>query len=271
MTRTITRAVVAAGGAGTKMAPITRIVPKEMLPVGRTPILEHLVEELRAAGISDVLFVISSRKSQIPIYFGSGAAYGMDFSYRIQDDGAGPGAPVLHAETWTQGQPFVLAFGDNLIRGTADGEEPLQRLVRSGSAQCSVLTRLFPADNVPPHETLLGAADPPSTGTGPEEVAFGKDLLDHTGARWVHACAARWVLGAFVFEALRACPPRSNGELYLIDAVRRWISAGNELRAVPLLPAEFRFNCDNWETYADAIATLRAPTLRIPAQQGASR
>ncbi|WP_116209320.1 sugar phosphate nucleotidyltransferase [Streptomyces olivoreticuli] len=258
MTHTITRAVVAAGGAGTKMAPITRIIPKEMLPVARTPVLEHLVHELRAADITDVLFVISSRKSQIPAYFGSGAAYGMDFSYRVQDDGTGPGAPVLDAETWTQEQSFALAFGDNLIRAGTEGETPLQRLVHGGTADCSVLTRLFPAGSVPPHETILGPAAPPRTDPGPYDVTFGRESLDHTGARWVHACAARWVLGTFVFEALRACPPRPNGELYLIDAVRRWISAGNELRAVPLLPAELRFNCDNWETYHDAVATLRA-------------
>ncbi|MFB6814371.1 sugar phosphate nucleotidyltransferase [Streptomyces sp. NPDC056347] len=254
MSRTITRAVVAAGGAGTKMAPITRIIPKEMLPAAGRPILEHLVHELRTAGITDVLFVISARKPQIPAYFGSGTAYGMDFSYRVQDDGAGPGAPVLAAETWTQGQPFVLAFGDNLIRGAADRETPLKRLV-SSTSDCSALTRVFPADGVPAHETLLGAADAP--GTGPAAVAFDNGLLDHAGAPWVHACAARWVLGPFVFDALRACPPRPGGELYLIDAIRRWIAAGNDLTALPLRPDDLRFNCDNWETYHDAVADLR--------------
>ncbi|MFI5800714.1 sugar phosphate nucleotidyltransferase [Streptomyces sp. NPDC051677] len=258
MTHTITRAVVAAAGAGTKMAPITRITPKEMLPLARTPILEHLVHELRAAGICDVLFVISSRKSQIPAYFGTGTAYQMAFSYRVQDDGAGPGAPVLEAEAWTQQQPFVLAFGDNLIRPAAGGETPLGRLTSGFAADCSVLTQLFPADSIPAHETLLGAAAPPRTGPGPYTVDFDSGLLDHAGAAWVHACAARWVLGPFVFEALRACPSRPSGELYLIDAVRHWISTGNELRAVPLLPGELRFNCDNWETYHDAVAALRA-------------
>ncbi|MFK0202789.1 sugar phosphate nucleotidyltransferase [Streptomyces lavendulae] len=252
MSRTITRAVVAVGGAGTKMTPITRIMPKEMLPAGGKPILEHLVHELRDAGITDVLFVISSRKPQIPAYFGSGTAYGMDFSYRVQDGGAGPGAAVLAAETWTQGQPFVLAFGDNLIRGAADSETPLQRLV-SGTSNCSVLTRIFPADSIPAHETLLGAADAP----GPATVAFGRDRLDHARAQWVHACAARWVLGPVVFDALRACPPRTDGELYLIDAIQRWIAAGNELTALPLRPDDLRFNCDNWETYHDAVAALR--------------
>lgn len=256
MSHTITRAVVAAGGAGTKMTPITRIMPKEMLPAGRMPILEHLVHELRAAGITDVLFVISSRKPQIPAYFGSGAAYGMTFSYRVQDDGAGPGAPVLAAEAFTGGQLFVLAFGDNLIRAAADSQTPLQRLV-GGTSNCSVLTRIFPADSIPAHETLLGAADAPQTGPGPAAVTFDKDLLDHTGAQWVHACAARWMLGPFVFDALRTCPPRPGGELYLIDAIRRWIHTGNELTALPLRPDDLRFNCDNWETYHDAVAALR--------------
>ncbi|MEE4494975.1 MULTISPECIES: sugar phosphate nucleotidyltransferase [unclassified Streptomyces] len=259
MTHTITRAVVAAGGAGTKMAPITRFIAKEMLPVARKPILEHLIHELSAAGIQDVLFVISSHKTQIPRYFGGGEAYGMDFSYRIQRDGAGPGAPVLAAETWTREQPYVFAFGDNLIRAAADGEPPLRRLVHGNTAQCSVLTCRFSADQIPLHETLLGAADPPSPDPDcPHVVNFGRELLDHTGAPWVHACAARWVLGPFIFEALRACPPRSNGELYLIDAVRRWIDEGNSARAMTLLPSDLRFNCDNWETYADAIATIRA-------------
>ncbi|MER0240869.1 sugar phosphate nucleotidyltransferase [Streptomyces sp. HSW2009] len=257
MTHAISRAVVAAGGKGTKMAPITRVVPKEMLPVARVPILEHLVHELRACEISDVLFVIASHKSQVPAYFGSGGAYGMDFSYRVQDGGAGPGAPVLDAETWAQGQPFVLAFGDNLIRPATGGWAPLRRLTHGEAAHCAVLTRVFPADEVPPHETILGAADPPRTVPSPYDVGFGSTGLDHTGARWVHACAARWMLTPFIYEALRACAPRPNGELYLIDAVRRWIAAGNELRAVPLLPTELRFNCDNWETYADAVATLR--------------
>ncbi|MFF5491524.1 sugar phosphate nucleotidyltransferase [Streptomyces virginiae] len=255
MPRTITRAVVAAGGAGTKMAPITRIIPKEMLPAAGKPILEHLVHDLRTAGITDVLFVISSRKPQIPAYFGSGSAYGMDFSYRVQDDGAGPGAPVLAAESWTAGAPFVLAFGDNLIRGAAGSESPLQRLV-SATSECSVLTRVFPADRIPAHETLLGAVV--ETGPGPDRAVFGRDLLDHAGAQRVHACAARWVLGPFVFDALRACPTRPDGELYLIDAVRRWIAAGNQLTALPLRPDDLRFNCDNWETYHDAVAAFRA-------------
>jgi dTDP-glucose pyrophosphorylase len=254
MPHTITRAVVAAGGTGTKMAPITRILPKEMLPAGRMPILEHLVHELRTAGITDVLFVISSHKPQIPAYFGSGAAYGMDFSYRVQDDGAGPGAPVLAAAAWTQGQPFVLAFGDNLIRSAAGHRTPLQRLLAS-TADCSVLTRIFPADSIPAHETLLGAATAPSS-PEPGAVTFGQHLLDHTGARWVHACVARWTLGPFVFDTLRTCPPRPTGELYLIDAIRRWIHAGNQLTALPLHPGDLRFNCDNWETYHDAVATL---------------
>ncbi|WP_158073087.1 sugar phosphate nucleotidyltransferase [Streptomyces kebangsaanensis] len=249
---------MAAGGAGTKMDPITRITPKEMLPVGRKPILEHLVLELRDAGIDNVLFVISSHKSQIPAYFGSGQRYGLEFSYRVQDDGAGPAAPVLAAEAWTQGKPFVLAFGDNLIRPAPGGPEtPLQRLLNSQTANedaCSVLTAVFPADQVPPHETLLGAAPARVDGS---PVTFGKDQLDHTAARWVHACAARWVLSPFVFEALHQCRPRANGELYLIDAVRHWISTGHQLKAVPLLSADVRFNLDHWGAYEDAVTILR--------------
>ncbi|MGW6208937.1 sugar phosphate nucleotidyltransferase [Streptomyces sp. NPDC055089] len=257
MTYTITKAVVAAGGAGSKMAPITRVLPKEMLPVGRKPILEHLVLELHQAGITDVLFAISSHKPQIPAYFGSGSSYNMSFSYQVQDLGAGPGAPVLAAEQWTQGAPFVLAFGDNLVRARPHSPSPLQRLV-TDAANCSVLTRVFPAEGVPPHETLLGAAPAPGPNTLHQPEPFTREHLDHSRARWVHCCAARWVLGEYVFDALRNCPKRADGELYLIDAIQRRIQDGHTLNVHRLLPDEARFNCDNWSTYENAVTLLRS-------------
>ncbi|MEC8645541.1 MAG: sugar phosphate nucleotidyltransferase, partial [Candidatus Latescibacterota bacterium] len=65
----ITKAVVPVAGLGTRLLPTTKAVPKEMLPVGRQPIIHHVVEELIEAGITDILFVSSRSKGAIENYF----------------------------------------------------------------------------------------------------------------------------------------------------------------------------------------------------------
>src|ERR1043166_6412390 len=66
----IRKAVLPAAGLGTRLRPLTLAFPKELLPIGRLPVLAHIARELRLAGITEALFIISERKPQIPAYFG---------------------------------------------------------------------------------------------------------------------------------------------------------------------------------------------------------
>lgn len=90
----IRKAVVPVAGLGTRMLPLTRSVPKEMLPLGRKPAIHHVVDELAAAGIERILFVTSSRKEAIEAYFDSeghgGQADGLHLSPRDREPAEGP-------------------------------------------------------------------------------------------------------------------------------------------------------------------------------------
>ena len=69
MAQTIAKAVVPAAGLGTRLLPVTKSQPKEMLPVGRKPILQHVVEELQAAALRQILIITGRRKRAIEDHF----------------------------------------------------------------------------------------------------------------------------------------------------------------------------------------------------------
>src|SRR5438552_1123528 len=110
----IRHAVIPAAGLGTRLLPLSRALPKEMLPVGRRPVLEYILDELRAAGIERALLVISEAKEAIRQYFGAGGA-GLRLDYAIQPEQRGLGDAILCAEEWAADNCFVVALGDCLI------------------------------------------------------------------------------------------------------------------------------------------------------------
>src|SRR5579872_3708409 len=122
--RTPDRALIPAAGFGTRLRPLTSAIPKEMLPLGRKPVLEYVVEEMRGAGLTRLLFVISPGKELIRSYFGDGSRWGVHCDYAIQPEMRGLGDAILHGESWTDGLPFVVAFGDCIIESRVESGQP---------------------------------------------------------------------------------------------------------------------------------------------------
>src|SRR5579862_3343934 len=114
---TIDRAIIPAAGFGTRLRPLTTAIPKEMLPLGRKPVLEYVIEELRDAGVSRILMVVSAGKQMVRDYFGDGTAWGVRCDYVLQPEMRGLGDAVLQGEAWSEGEPVVVAFGDCIVRG----------------------------------------------------------------------------------------------------------------------------------------------------------
>ena len=117
---TIAKAIVPVAGLGTRLLPTTQALPKEMLPVGRLPVVHHVVEELAAAGIRQILFVTGRGKTAIEDYFDDSAmSYrerGIEFFSARQPQPPGTGTAVAAGEAFTADEPFVVAFGDSIVR-----------------------------------------------------------------------------------------------------------------------------------------------------------
>ena len=132
----ISKAVIPCGGMGTRFLPITKTLPKEMLPVIDTPVLSYIVEEAAKSGITDVLLIINEKKKDIKKYFtpdpeledallAAGKTtylqrlkniYSMaNISFVYQPKPLGSGDAVMRAKSFTGDQPFCLSWGDDLI------------------------------------------------------------------------------------------------------------------------------------------------------------
>ena len=94
------------------MMPFTVYRPKPMIPIVNVPILEHIVDGLKTANVTDILMVTGYQAQAIEAYFGNGEWHGVSIQYRRQHRAEGTGKAALLAEDFVKDEPFVLAFGD---------------------------------------------------------------------------------------------------------------------------------------------------------------
>lgn len=143
----LTQAILPVAGLGTRFLPWTKVVPKELLPLGSKPMIAFLVDECLANGITDICFIISHGKELIPQYFTKDAAFealltqrgkvdalrdlgryaAVRFTTIYQEEQLGDGHAVLQASAWVGGSPVAVLFGDDLILGKENGLQQLAR------------------------------------------------------------------------------------------------------------------------------------------------
>lgn len=107
--------VIPAGGKGTRIAdfPLTKILPKPMLPVINRPILEYVVENMKQAGVEKIFFLVGHKSSLIKEYFGDGKSFKMEFIYIEDTLMLGMARALLLIETLVK-QPFLVILGDDM-------------------------------------------------------------------------------------------------------------------------------------------------------------
>lgn len=142
----LTQAILPVAGFGTRFLPWTKVVPKELLPIGNKPIIALLVDECMSVGINDICFVISKGKEAIPQFFYKmpelerqlekrGKLHMLEeltkydnvrFKVAYQEEMKGDGHAILQAKNWVDSDNIAILYGDDLIAGEKNG---LQQLV----------------------------------------------------------------------------------------------------------------------------------------------
>jgi mannose-1-phosphate guanylyltransferase len=108
------KAVILAGGLGTRLQPYTFFIPKPMLPLGNKPLLEYSIEWLRnAGGIKDIVLCVSYLHRTIEDYFEDGARFGVKIEYARSDRPLATAGQLKTAEEYLQA-PFVCIYGDSV-------------------------------------------------------------------------------------------------------------------------------------------------------------
>jgi len=261
-------AVVPVAGLGTRLLPATKSQPKEMLPVGRKPVVQYVVEELTRVGVDRVLFVTGPGKASIENHFDLNAELtqvlretgkedlleelaferaAAQFFYTRQRQLRGLGHAVLCARTFVARQPFVVALGDSII-GLHASSDVVGRMIRTFDASHASAVVAF--EEVPRSEVShYGVALPGPERDGVFDLRSVVEKPSPSDAPSTLAIAARYVFAPAIFEALERTAPGTGGEIQLTDAIRLLIDEGHTVLGMRLAAGERRFDIGNIDAY----------------------
>lgn len=239
----ITKAVIPCAGMGTRFMPITKAVPKELLPVIDTPVLSYIVNEARDSGVTDILIVISPQKEEIRRYFSEdkelmqkllnsgkndvaemlkGITDGINVSFAYQNEPKGSGDAVYKAKEFVGNDAFYLAWGDDLIVS----ETPVMKQLgdafeKSGASIIGVQPML--SDDI----VKYGVGDVVRS-EGRLHYLRGiveKPPLDALPSRL--ASLGRYALSSEVFDLIEKTPVGKNNELQFTDTLALLCKSGS--------------------------------------------
>jgi len=278
---------VPVAGLGTRLLPATKSQPKEMLPVGRKPVVQYVCEELAQAGLGRILFITGPGKTSLENHVDVNEELGqllrqhgkeelltsleferaaVQYFYTRQRHALGLGHAVLAARAFVAHEPFVVALGDSIIG--LDRQSDIVRRMREvfEEKQAAAVIAL---EEVPREEVRhYGIAQPRRTVNGLVELADLVEKPNPSDAPSTLAIAARYVLSPAIFDALDATSPGVGGEIQLTDAIRRLIRDGGRAYGIVLGPDERRFDIGNFDAYFRAFVEFaladpkHGPSLR---------
>lgn len=108
------KAVVMAGGEGTRLRPLTSNRPKPLVPVCNRPVMEHIIDLLKKHGITQIVVTLHYLADEIVSYFGDGSDFGVQLIYSVEDEPLGTAGSVKKVETYLSDDTFLLISGDAL-------------------------------------------------------------------------------------------------------------------------------------------------------------
>jgi NDP-sugar pyrophosphorylase family protein len=111
------KAIILAGGLGTRLRPLTFAIPKPLIPVGERPILEVLIENLKAHGVTDIYLAVGYRAELIQLYFQDGQRFGINIHYSHEEKRLGTAGPLrLIRERFRLSQPVLVMNSDIITK-----------------------------------------------------------------------------------------------------------------------------------------------------------
>jgi len=108
------KAVILAGGLGTRLRPLTNKKPKPMLPLGNKPLLEHLIKWIRKNGVKDIVLCVSYLHETIEKHFGDGSKFGVKIEYAISGKPLATAGQLKTAQKFID-DTFVCVYGDSFL------------------------------------------------------------------------------------------------------------------------------------------------------------
>ena len=204
------KALIASGGRGTRLRPITHTQNKHLIPIANKPILYYAIEAAADAGIKEIGIVHNADSQEVPKYIGDGSKWGVKITYIPQETPGGLAQVVQLAEKFIAGDKFIFYLGDNMLVGGV--KRFVDEFEKSG-CNCYL--------------TLSKVKDPERFGV--PEIRDGKivrveEKPKHPKSNY--AVAGIYLYDHHIFEAVRSLKPSARGELEISDAHTLLIERG---------------------------------------------
>lgn len=244
--RKLKKAIIPAAGLGTRFLPITKAMPKPMLPVLDKPTIQYIAEELLSVGIEDVVIVVSPGSDVIEKHFGKAeelekrllsdgktalyevlkATQKFNVSFAVQEVANGLAGAILCAEKYVGNEPFALLLGDELLVANENQKPCMKRLaeIYESTGKSVIATMEVFGDDVSKYGNIgiKEETDGVMTVSAIVEKPSVNEALSN------NAIIGRYVLSGEVMGMLKTLQPRNN-EIYLTDALDELSNRGDLL------------------------------------------
>jgi glucose-1-phosphate thymidylyltransferase len=196
------KALIASGGRGTRLRPLTHTQNKHLIPVANKPILFYAIETVAEAGIRDVAIVYNGESDEVPKFVGSGAKWGLKITYIPQPSPGGLAQVVQLAENFIQRDKFIFYLGDNMVVG---GVGRFIEEFEKGGLNCLL--------------TISEVKEPQRFGVPvfkDGELVRVEEKPKNPQSKF--AVAGIYLYDRHIFEAVKSLKPSARGELEISDA-----------------------------------------------------
>ena len=215
------KGLILCGGAGTRLRPITHTSAKQLVPVANKPILFYGIEDMTAAGITDLGIIVGDTADEIMAAVGDGSQWGATVTYLPQDAPRGLAHCVLIAREFLGDDDFVMYLGDNLLQqGLTEFVEHFEK-VRTTEASAAPVAQILLAHVDDPRQ--FGVAEVNSSG----EVVQLVEKPTHPPSDL--ALVGVYLFDHHVHDAVRAIEPSGRGELEITDAIQWLLDRGHRV------------------------------------------
>ncbi len=204
------KGVILAAGKGSRLYPVTRVIPKPLLPMANRTTLEYAFDRLKDIGISEICIVVGENEPQMREALGDGSAFGIRLSYVRQEEPKGLAHAVGFAKDFVAGDSFVLYLGDAIY--SSGFKKFAERFKESGCANLNVVKAV-------PDPSRFGVAN-----VDGERIVklVEKPKVPESNL----AMAGLYFFGPQIWDVLPNLQPSARGEYEITDAIQIMINKG---------------------------------------------